>query len=71
MPSFLLSGINEFYLGKLGTSLKAEEQTEPNKEDITSQRVVNGITITKRLTNEGDAKDECNSFMKRDISHLL
>jgi hypothetical protein len=36
LPSFLLSGINEFYLGKLGTSLKAEEQTEPNKEDITS-----------------------------------
>ena len=58
-------------MGKLGTNLKPEELSEPNKNEITHQRVVNGITITKRLVNENDFRDECNSFMKRDISHLL
>jgi tRNA U38,U39,U40 pseudouridine synthase TruA len=69
LPTFLLAPIPEFFLGKLGTSLKPEEQVLRD-EDITAQRVVNGITITKRLTNEADQRDGCESFMERDIKHL-
>ena len=33
LPTFLLSSINQLYLGKLGTSLKTEEQLRD--EDVT------------------------------------
>ena len=45
LPTFLLAPITEFYLGKLGTNLQPEEQ-KIREEDITAQKVVNGITIT-------------------------
>lgn len=41
-----------------------------NKEDITNQKVVNGITITKRWANEGDARDGAEDHLSRDLSHL-
>lgn len=71
LPTFLLAPISEIYLGKLGTRLKPEEQAGLRQEDITAQKVVNGITITTRYTNEHDARDGIEGFMNRDISHLL
>ena len=35
LPTFLLAPISEYYLGKLGTSLKPEEENL-KKEDITA-----------------------------------
>ena len=57
LPSFLLANITQLYLGKAGTSLKPEEQQQPTEEEITSVKVVNGVTITKRLANDGDKRD--------------
>ena len=70
LPSFLLSPMSENYLGKKGTGLKPEEETGPKDEDITGVKVVNGITITKRYTNEGDKHDDETKHLGRDISHL-
>jgi len=42
LPTFLLASINEFYLGKLGTDLKPEEQIL-KEEDVTGKKVINGI----------------------------
>ena len=40
------------------------------KEDITNQKVVNGITITKRWANEGDERDGVEEHLNRDLTHL-
>ena len=37
---------------------------------MTGVKVVNGITITKRYTNEGDKHDDETKHLGRDISHL-
>lgn len=48
-----------------------EEQRGPRAEDITGVRVVNGITITTRLANEGDKWDKgAETYLTRDITHL-
>jgi tRNA pseudouridine(38-40) synthase len=36
LPSFMLSNINQFYLGKLGTNQEKEEDSGIKKEDITN-----------------------------------
>lgn len=69
LPTFLLASINEFYLGKLSTGLKPEEQVL-KEEDITAKKVVNGIQIIRREANEADQRDGQENFAHRDISHL-
>jgi len=75
LPSFTLASISkDFYLGKLGLpeTAEAEDKKEngPKDDDIVEQKVVNGITITKRLTNEGDTRDGQENFLGRNITHL-
>ena len=70
LPSYTLAGINQFYLGKLGSDLKTEETFEVAPEDITSVKVVNGIKIVTRFVNDGDKLDLKDEYMDRDISHL-
>lgn len=70
LPTFVLSPITKIYLGKKGTDLKPEEDVKPKDDEITNVKVVNGITITKRLVNDGDEIDEQDKYMSRDISHI-
>ena len=70
LPTFLLGSIKKFYVGKKGSGLQPEEQVMPKQEEITGVKVVNGITITKRLANEGDVHDVQEQYLSRDISHI-
>lgn len=70
LPTYMLNPINKRYLGKKGTDLKPEEDIMPTADEITNVKVVNGITITKRLANEGDTFDDQEKYMGRDISHI-
>ena len=69
LPTYALAGINKFYLGKKGTDLKVDAFVV-KQEDITSVKMVNGIKIVKRFTNDDDKGDYVDEFMGRDISHL-
>ena len=70
LPSFLLASNKSIYLGKLGTNLMPEEKKQPTEEEITGVKVVNGITITKRLATDIDGVDYQFNHQSRDISHL-
>ena len=71
LPSFTLAPVSQFYLGKKGTGLTPEEHKGPKADDVvTGVKVVNGITITSRLTNDDDKFDDGEAHMGRDISHL-
>lgn len=70
LPTFVLNPITKVYLGKKGTELKPEEELRPKDEEITNVKVVNGITITKRLVNDGDKIDDEDKYLSRDISHI-
>ena len=73
LPTFMISSINKFYLGKIGTNLKPEEQLDEKVIKDGESKVVNGVTITTRNVEDADRnlyklKDE--NVSKRDISHL-
>ena len=59
LPSFTLGGIDEFFLGRSQAQIaaKREETAAKREEGVTSVKVVNGITVTKRFENEDDARD--------------
>lgn len=69
LPTFMLASNKEFYLGKLGTGMKPEEQVL-KQEDVTNMKVVNGIQIIRRFANEADQRDGVENFQNRDISHI-